>query len=151
MDSYLQNYGQSKTIVDGNIIDDVKWNAIYDGDVLDLEAKRNDKSIYVQMNTDEIMKLLEVPANNKTIDQRLTDDLLHPIRVEPIVIEEVPTIKERKLTPHPKKHKKKVSKRKSKSNSKSNSKSKSKSNSKSKSKSKSKTRKITPDYLKTIY
>jgi hypothetical protein len=147
MDSYLQNYGQSKTIVDGNIIDDVKWNAIYDGDVLDLEAKRNDESIYIQMDTDEIMKLLEVPANNKTIDQRLKDDLLHPIRVEPIIIEEmrVPLIKERKHTSHSKKHKKRKSKRKSRS------KSNSKSNSKSKSKSKSKSRKITPDYLKTIY
>ena len=59
MESYIQNYGQYNTIVDGNIIDETKWNMVYDGDVLDLEARHNDEAIYMNLNNDEIMKLLE--------------------------------------------------------------------------------------------
>ena len=60
MESYIQTYGQYKTIVDGNIIDNAKWNMVYDGDVLDLEATKNDESIYMQLNNEEIMKLFEI-------------------------------------------------------------------------------------------
>ena len=55
MESYIQNYGQYNTIVDGNIIDETKWNMVYDGDVLDLEARHNDEAIYMNLNNDEII------------------------------------------------------------------------------------------------
>jgi len=64
MESFIQTYGQYKTIVDGNIIDNAKWNVVYDGDVLDLEAQKNNESMYVQLTNDEIMKLFEIPSNS---------------------------------------------------------------------------------------
>ena len=85
----LQNYGQTKTIMNGEIIDDVKWNATYDGDIVNLEAKRNNESIYVQMNNDDIMKLFELPVHNTTIDKRLEQDLMDPIVIRPIIMEEI--------------------------------------------------------------
>ena len=85
----LQNYGQTKTIINREIIDDVKWNATYDGDILNLEAKRNNESIYVQMNNDDIMKLFELPVHNTTIDKRLEQDLMVPIVIRPIIMEEL--------------------------------------------------------------
>ena len=89
METYIQNYGQYNTVVDGNIIDEAKWNMVYDGDVLDLEAKRNNEALYMNLTNDDILKLLEVPANNKTITERLENDLHHKLEVEPIIIEEI--------------------------------------------------------------
>ncbi len=143
MEHYLQNYGQFKTVIDGNIIDDTKWNAIYDGDVLDLEAMRNDESLYIQLNNHEIQKLFEVPSYNRSIVDRLEHDLHNPIKIEPIIIEQVH---------HPSHHKSKhKSRSKSRHSLKSKSKSKSKHRTRSRSKSKSKNKSIKPDYLKTIY
>ena len=116
MESFIQTYGQYKTIVDGNIIDNAKWNVVYDGDVLDLEAEKNNESMYVQLTNDEIMKLFEIPSSNKTIHDRLEYDLHHPIQPHPIVMEEI-TIQPEKTTPI-KKHKSRKSKSKSKSKSK---------------------------------
>jgi hypothetical protein len=168
-DMYIQNIGQYKTAINGNIIDNGKWSLDYDGNQLNLEAKNNDKAVYMNLNNDEILKLFEVPAYHKTIDNRLQDilnlDDEKDIDVEPIIIEEIETI-----VPHKKKS---TRKHKSKHTSKSKGKSKSKSKSKGKSKSvrrsvmrsvmrsDSKSKKnthpkthhdtITPDYLKTIY
>ena len=178
MESYLQTYGLSKTIVDGNVIDDVKWNAIYDGEGVDLEATRNDKSIYMQLDNDEIMKLFELPSNHKKIHERLEDDLHNHIKVLPIIIEEQKTHhkhhskthdKHRSKTHHKhhskthdkhhskthhkhhsKTHHKHMEHSKSKSKGTRSNKSKRTRSNKSKSTRKS-TRKITPDYLKTIY
>ena len=154
MESYLQTYGLSKTIVDGNVIDDVKWNAIYDGEGVDLEATRNDKSIYMQLDNDEIMKLFELPSNHKKIHERLEDDLHNHIKVLPIIIEEQKTHHKHHSKTHDKHHSKTHHKHmehsKSKSKGTRSNKSKRTRSNKSKSTRKS-TRKITPDYLKTIY
>ena len=145
MESYIQNYGQSKTIVDGNIIDETKWNMVYDGDVLDLEARHNDEAIYMNLNNDEIMKLLEVPANKKTIHERLELDLHNKkedLQIQPIIIEEVIVDNTSKPKYSRKKHHKKHKKHKTKS---------SKPSKKRSSREKKESKKITPDYLKTIY
>jgi|TARA_B110000495_G_scaffold11727_1_gene8426 hypothetical protein len=145
MESYIQNYGQYNTIVDGNIIDETKWNMVYDGDVLDLEARHNDEAIYMNLNNDEIMKLLEVPANKKTIHERLELDLHNKkedLQIQPIIIEEVIVDNTSKPKYTRKKHHKKYKKHKTKS---------SKPSKKRSSKGKKESKKITPDYLKTIY
>lgn len=118
MESYIQNYGQYNTIVDGNIIDETKWNMVYDGDVLDLEARHNDEAIYMNLNNDEIMKLLEVPANKKTIHERLELDLHNKkedLQIQPIIIEEVIVDNTSKPKYSRKKHHKKHKKHKTKS------------------------------------
>ena len=143
--SYIQNYGQYNTIVDGNIIDETKWNMVYDGDVLDLEARHNDEAIYMNLNNDEIMKLLEVPANKKTIHERLELDLHNKkedLQIQPIIIEEVIVDNTSKPKYSRKKHHKKHKKNKTKS---------SKPSKKRSSREKKESKKITPDYLKTIY
>ncbi len=145
MESYIQNYGQYNTIVDGNIIDETKWNMVYDGDVLDLEARHNDEAIYMNLNNDEIMKLLEVPANKKTIHERLELDLHNKkedLQIQPIIIEEVIVDNTSKPKYSRKKHHKKHKKHKTKS---------SKPSKKRSSREKKESKKITPDYLKTIY
>ncbi len=91
METYIQNKGQYQTSVNGNIIDNTHWNMKYDGHELDLEAERNDEAIYMKLNNDDILKLLEVPAYHKTITQRLNDDLNSNkmIDVRPIIVEEL--------------------------------------------------------------
>jgi hypothetical protein len=91
MESYIQNKGQYQTSVNGNIIDNTRWNMAYDGNELDLEAERNDEAIYMKLNNDDILKLLEVPAYHKTITQRLNDDLNsnNKMDVRPIIVEEL--------------------------------------------------------------
>ena len=133
MNSYIQTYGQYETVVDGNIIDNAKWNMVYDGDILDLEAQKNDESLYVQLTNEEIMKLFQIPASQHIISDRLKTDLQQPINAQPIIMEEID------IQPIKQLHKKNKS-RKSKSKSKP-----------TKSKTRSKREKITPDYLKTIY
>ena len=141
-ESYIQNKGQYQTSVNGNIVDNTKWNMIYDGNDLDLEAKRNDEAIYMKLNNDELLKLLEIPAYHKSIDQRLEDDLhqSNTMDVRPIIIEEI----EKRLPS------KKLSKRSSKTPAKRSRKAERTTNSQG-SKSKRNSNRIVPDYLKTIY
>ena len=90
--SYIQNYGQYNTIIDGNVIENTKWNAVYNENGLDLEAKRNNESIYINLSKDELIKLFEVPASNKSIHERLENDLYskhEQLLVKPIIIEEI--------------------------------------------------------------
>jgi hypothetical protein len=161
-ETYIQNKGQYQTSINGNVVDNTKWKMVYDGDELDLEAKRNNEAVYMKLNNDDIMKLLEVPSYHKPIRERLEYDLQpeNKIDIRPIIMEEL-----KQITTKPKKTRKTKKAKKAKKNSKSSSgkskhhsrsKSKSKhSRSKSKSKSKSKDKhhktEVTPDFMKTIY
>lgn len=171
MESYIQNKGQYQTSINGDVIDNTKWNMVYDGDELDLEAKRNNEAVYMKLNNDDIMKLLEVPSYHKPIRERLEYDLQpeNQIDIRPIIMEELkqmtspqhigqnsPHVKTKKArkTKKAKKSKKdgKSSHNKSKRHSRSKSKSKTHSHSKSKSKDEyHKTSKVTPDFMKTIF
>ena len=170
METYIQNKGQYQTSVNGNIIDNTQWNMAYDGNELDLEAERNDEAIYMKLNNDDILKLLEVPAYHKTITQRLNDDLNSNkmIDVRPIIVEELEdmlshTDKSNDSSKHSKSEHSKVSK-KSKASRKSTKKrgpnrgkrSSSSSSSSTKRRTNSKSNKPKPegpkpDYLQTIY
>ena len=168
METYIQNKGQYQTSVNGNIIDNTHWNMAYDGNELDLEAERNDEAIYMKLNNDDILKLLEVPAYHKTITQRLNDDLNsnNKMDVRPIIVEELEdmlshTDKSNESTEsskhgkHGKPKKSKASRKSTKKNGRSrspNSGKRSSSSSKRRSKSnKPKPEGPKPDYLQTIY
>lgn len=168
MESYIQNKGQYQTSVNGNIIDNTHWNMAYDGNELDLEAERNDEAIYMKLNNDDILKLLEVPAYHKTITQRLNDDLNsnNKMDVRPIIVEELEdmlshTDKSTESSKHGKPKKSKASRKSTKKNGRSRSpnsgkRSSSSSSSKRRSKRNSKSNKPKPegpkpDYLQTIY
>ena len=165
MESYIQNKGQYQTSVNGNIIDNTHWNMAYDGNELDLEAERNDEAIYMKLNNDDILKLLEVPAYHKTITQRLNDDLNsnNKMDVRPIIVEELEDMishtdksnESSKHGKHGKPKKSKASRKSTKKNGRSrspNSGKRSSSSSKRRSKSnKPKPEGPKPDYLQTIY
>ena len=172
METYIQNKGQYQTSINGNVIENTKWKMDYDGDELDLEAKRNNESIYMKLSNADIMKLFEVPSYHKPIRERLEFDLQpeNKIDIRPIIIEELRQISGPNQPKHPKhiaKKPKKARKTKkakkakkdsksSRGESKSKSKSKSKKHSRSKHKSNNKEEHhkvsaVTPDYLKTIY
>ena len=171
MESYIQNKGQYQTSVNGNIIDNTHWNMAYDGNELDLEAERNDEAIYMKLNNDDILKLLEVPAYHKTITQRLNDDLNsnNKMDVRPIIVEELEDMlshtdkstESSKHGKHGKPKKSKASRKSTKKNGRSRSpnsgkRSSSSSSSKRRSKRNSKSNKPKPegpkpDYLQTIY
>ena len=164
METYIQNKGQYQTSINGNVIENTKWKMDYDGDELDLEAKRNNESIYMKLSNADIMKLFEVPSYHKPIRERLEFDLQpeNKIDIRPIIMEELRHISGPNQTTHlkkPKKARKTKKAKKAKKDSKSSrgeSKSKSKKHSRSKNKSKSKEEHhkvsaVTPDFLKTIY
>jgi hypothetical protein len=165
METYIQNKGQYQTSVNGDVIDNTKWNLVYDGDELDLEAKRNNEAIYMKLNNNDIMKLLEIPSYHKPIRERLEFDLQpeNQIEIRPIIMEELKQlssprhiVKKRKTIKTRKAKKAKQSskgKHHSRSTSKKHSHSRSKSTSKSTSKSKDKhhNKSVTPDFMKTIY
>jgi len=171
METYIQSKGHYETNINGNVIDKSKWNVVYDGDTMNLETRHNGEHLYMNLDNEDIMKLFELPSNDKTIDQRLENRLLNINTEEdmkPIIIEKLilnAPVSRRRSSRKSKSHSKsKHSSRKSKSHSKSkHSSKKSKSHSKSHSKSKHSSRKsksteskknqrqITPDYLKTIY
>ena len=168
-ETYIQNKGQYQTSINGKVVDNTKWKVAYDGDELDLEAKRNNEAVYMKLNNEDIMKLLEVPSYHKPIRERLEFDLQpeNKIDIRPIIMEELRQIsgpkqsKQSNQPKHIKKPKKARKTKKAKKDSKSSrgktkSKSKSKKHSRSKNKSKSKEEHhkvsaVTPDYLKTIY
>jgi len=169
MESYIQNKGQYQTSVNGNIIDNTHWNMAYDGNELDLEAERNDEAIYMKLNNDDILKLLEVPAYHKTITQRLNDDLNsnNKMDVRPIIVEELEDMlshtdksnesnESSKHGKHGKPKKSKASRKSTKKNGRSHSPNRGKRSSKRRSKRNSKSNKPKPegpkpDYLQTIY
>ena len=163
METYIQNKGQYQTSVNGNIIDNTQWNMGYDGNELDLEAERNDEAIYMKLNNDDILKLLEVPAYHKTITQRLNDDLNSNkmIDVRPIIVEELEkmlsrTNKSNGSSKHGKPKKSKASRKSTKKNGHNRDKRSSSSSSSTKRRSNSKSNKPKPegpkpDYLQTIY
>jgi len=161
METYIQNKGQYQTSVNGDVIDNTKWNMVYDGDELDLEAKRNNEAVYMKLNNDDIMKLLEVPSYHKPIRERLEFDLQpeNQIEIRPIIMEELKQlssprhiVKKRKTIKTRKAKKdKKNSKGKHHSSRKSKKHSHSRSKSASKSKDKHHNKSVTPDFMKTIY
>ena len=153
----LENKGQYRTSINGNVIDEAKWNVDYDGKMANLEAEKNGETVYMKLTNDQIMKIMGTNASPYSIEERLLYDRQHRPQVSPILL---------KLHDHPakkhKKHKTRKSKsrrkhkskkqRKSKSSSKKpRSKSHSKSRSKSNSSKTSTDKQTIPDYMRTIY
>ena len=136
--SYIQTHGLSKTSIDGNIIGDAEWNAVYDGNTIDLEATLNDESIYIQLDNQEIMELFKLHEDKNDILTRLQNYLHDPVRINPVIIEEIHHKARRK--PHAKSKPKSKLKLHSKTKSKSKPRRKSDHNPHSKTKTKSKPR-----------
>jgi hypothetical protein len=79
---FMKNKGYTKTVMVHNKksdMEEVKWNAEYDGNVANVDMEinnNNDKQKFnVELNNDEIEELLNIPAVDKEIHTRLIHDL----------------------------------------------------------------------------
>lgn len=154
MNSYIKNTGNYKTIMNGNIVDQAKWNMEYDGNNMNLEAHRNDETLYMKLSNDDIIKLLEIPASNYTMDKRLLQDKLQHIPVDPIIIKSKSKSKTRHVSNTKTRRKASRSSPLTKRNSLTKRKSMTKKKSHSRSQQTSKSNKkeeMVPEYLRTIY
>jgi len=141
---FLENKGHYHTSVNGNVIDQAKWNVDYDGKTANLEAEKNGNIIYMKLTNDEIMKIMGTSASPYSLQDRLLYDKQHKPHVSPILL--------KMHNESDKKGKSRKSKSTRKHRTKTHGRSKSKSKSKSMSKSKSSTNKQKiPDYMQTIY
>ena len=55
METYIQSKGQYETNINGNVIDNSKWNVVYDGDIMNLEVNHNDEQLYMKLDNEDIM------------------------------------------------------------------------------------------------
>tara|TARA_B100000508_G_scaffold140259_1_gene140714 strand:+ start:1189 stop:1557 length:369 start_codon:yes stop_codon:yes gene_type:complete len=120
----VKNQGMYTTTINGNVLNKGNWDMNYDGETLDLKAKHNDDALFMELNNDEIAQLLQIPASDDLIHNRLENLLSKEEEIYPIILEQ--EHKKKKTRSSRKKKGSKRVKRKS-------------------------TKKNRPDYLKTIY
>ena len=71
MNSFLKTSADIQLIHNNKIIDESSIDAIYDGKDLNIAANSNENVMYMQLNNDEIMRLLAMPASHLDLEQRL--------------------------------------------------------------------------------
>jgi hypothetical protein len=72
----IDSYGMSRTYNNGRLIQGIDYDANYNGDELNLAIQNHDgKLIYMKMNNDEIMELFNQPSHNKSLHDRINNDL----------------------------------------------------------------------------
>lgn len=74
MNSFLKTSADIQLIHNNKIIDESSIDAIYDGKDLSIAANSNENIMYMQLNNDEIMSLLAMPASHLDLEQRLKKD-----------------------------------------------------------------------------
>lgn len=74
MTSYLTSTGKTQFYDDGDLIQNMGWDMTYDGNNLDIGTFKNGDEVYMQLNNQEIMDLLNRPTSRKTLEQRLLHD-----------------------------------------------------------------------------
>lgn len=86
MNTYIQNKGVAKTVIhdnNHNSISKVNWDADYDGNVanISVDLLNNGKSQHfdVNLDNDDLAKLLTVPSVNQPLHKRLADDFRRPL------------------------------------------------------------------------
>ena len=56
---FLENKGHYHTRVNGNVIDQAKWNVDYDGKTANLEAEKNGETVYMKLTNDDYYETYE--------------------------------------------------------------------------------------------
>jgi len=91
--SYIQNKGTQQIFIhknNHNYYDKMKWNANYDGNVANINLKRNHngkKDYYdISLDNNDLEKLLTVPSINKPIHKRLQLDFKQQPKIYEIQI-----------------------------------------------------------------
>lgn len=73
-DVFMSSSGNSEIYMNGNLVQDIDYNAEYDGDRANLYLKHNDDEYYTQLNNNDIMNLLSMPSSNQSLIARLEHD-----------------------------------------------------------------------------
>jgi hypothetical protein len=83
MNTYIQNYGFTKTYIKTNgkkAENELQWIGDYDGEKANIQLDINDNGekglINLELDNNDIMSLLSVNSIARPIDERLTDDFL---------------------------------------------------------------------------
>ena len=74
MSIFIHSSGATKSIINGNVMDDKSFDAKYDGTNMKISGHDKDKKFNVKMTNDDIMELLSKPSSNLTLKQRLMND-----------------------------------------------------------------------------
>jgi hypothetical protein len=74
MSIFIHSSGETKSIINGNVMDDKSFDATYNGKNMKIIGHDKDKSFNIKMTNDDIMKLLARPSSNLTLNQRLIND-----------------------------------------------------------------------------
>ena len=74
MSIFIHSSGETKSIINGNILADKSFDATYNGINMKITGHDKDKNFNVKMTNDDIMKLLAKPSNNLTLKERLIND-----------------------------------------------------------------------------
>jgi hypothetical protein len=88
--AYIENYGFTKTLIQdnsGKIQNEIEWKGNYDGSVANINVNINDngneKIVNMQLNNEELMKLLGIQPVKIPLEKRLMNDFLSkPITLE---------------------------------------------------------------------
>lgn len=80
MNSFLKTSADIQLIHNDKIIDESSIDAVYDGKDLNIAANSNENIMYMQLNNDEIMSLLAMPASHLDLEKRLKKDFVQKKR-----------------------------------------------------------------------
>lgn len=113
MSSYIKNYGITKTVIqdnNGNLNQQIKWMGDYDGKTaniqFDIEDDDSKKVVSMELDNNDLMKLLGVQPVEMSLEKRLSRDFLdNTYTYKPITLEGA-LIKRRKTRKHGRHHKK---------------------------------------------
>jgi len=72
----IDSYGLSQTFINDDLVHGLKWDANYDGKKLNVgvaeNTKGDDDAYFIQLDNQDIMDILSIPASGKSLDQRLS-------------------------------------------------------------------------------
>lgn len=72
----IDSYGMSRTYQNGNLVNNLEYDANYDGNHLNLALQKNNNDlIFMKMNNQEIKNLFNQPTHNKPIHERIVLEL----------------------------------------------------------------------------
>ena len=96
MINYIENYGYTNTMINRNNKKrnvSMEWTGSYDGNMADLSVKLNDngskKTVDLKLDNQDLINLLNIPSQQRPLDERITHDIINQ---EPLHIIEIPIV-----------------------------------------------------------
>ena len=74
MSIFIHSSGETKSVINGNVVDDKSFDASYNGKNMKIIGHDKDKNFNVKMTNDDIMELLTKPSSSLTLKERLMND-----------------------------------------------------------------------------